>query len=322
MSSRFDRIFARVPRRLAGHAWTIAPSITPVDRPAPPARRWERWFHDPDVGEVGIHGMHRQLAGSDELVILVHGLGGDPDSVYLQQAAHRLDELGMSTLRVGLRGSAGHGRDYYHGGIQSDLVEVLADEAFAEYAKIWIIGYSLGGHIALATATDALDPRVQGIAAVCSPIDLERGQKVIDAPRALVYREYILRELRKMYRDIATDRDVPVTRARAAQVRSILEWDELIVAPRWGFKSARDYYRSVSVAHRLDALTVPSVLVYSAHDPMVADHTIDPHLERTYANFEAIKLDHGGHVYFPSTVDLGVPGDKRLMDQLLGVLGR
>ncbi len=320
--SRFDTLLSKLPARAAGHAWTIAPSLAPVEFPAPPARRWERWFEDPDVGQVAIHGMHRGLAGSTELVVLVHGLGGDPDSTYLQRAALRLDQLGLSTLRVGLRGSTGFGRDYYHGGIQSDLREVLADEAFAHYERIWVIGYSLGGHIAMSTVTTDVDPRVQGVAAVCSPIDLEAGQKVIDAPRKFIYREYILRELRMMYRDIAKQRtvDTPVNRARS--IKSLLEWDELIVAPRWGFDSARHYYRSVSVAHKLDEFTVPTLLVYTAHDPMIADFTIEKHLGGTHPNFEAIRLADGGHVYFPSEVDLGVGGEKDLMDQILRFFDR
>lgn len=320
--SKFDPIISRFPNRLAGHAWTIAPSLAPNEYPAPPAQRWERRFDDPDVGEVGIHGRHRGLAGSNELVILVHGLGGDPESKYLQRAALRLDELGLSTLRLGLRGSAGFGADFYHGGIQRDLHEVLADETFDRYDSIWIIGYSLGGHISLATATTELDPRVRGVAAVCSPLDLEAGQKVIDAPSKLVYREYILRELRKLYRDVAQARDVVTPVERVRKIRSLLEWDELTVAPRWGFSSARDYYRSVSVAHRLDELTVPSLLVYTEHDPMIADHTIDPHVGGKHANFEAIKVDSGGHVYFPTDVDLGMDAPVRLMDQVLAFFTR
>lgn len=315
--SRFDPILERFPDRLAGHAWTILPSISPVEFPAPPSSRWERRFDDPDVGEVGIHGQIRKLAGSRELVILVHGLGGDPGSTYLQRGAHRLDQLGISTLRLGLRGSDGFGGDFYHGGLKTDLKETLADEALADFDSIWIVGYSLGGHIALATATDAIDPRVRGIAAICSPIDLEAGQKVIDARRKFIYREYILRELRKLYRSVAEQRDVVTPVERVRKIRSLLEWDELTVAPRWGFDSAKDYYRSVSVAHRLDELTVPSLLVYTAHDPMIADHTIDDHVAHDFPNFEAIKVPSGGHVYFPTKVDLRMDAPPRLMDQVL-----
>jgi predicted alpha/beta-fold hydrolase len=116
-------------------------------------------------------------------------------------------------------------------------------------------------------------------------------------------------------------RPVPADRARRARVRGIREWDDLIVAPRWGFVSAEDYYARASVAPILDRIAVPAWIIESRNDPMVPVWTLENALERVSPTTEVTWTPRGGHVGMPRDLDLGRPGPKGLHAQLLAWLG-
>lgn len=163
----------RLSHTLAGHLWTIAPTLRHRLRPrrAPEAEAWSTVLEDATVGEVRLHGRYRAHPRADTLVVLVHGLGGHAESPYLVDAAIAVERAGRSCLRLCLRGSAGSGEDIYHSGLTADVHAALRDPKFSAYKKVWVIGFSLGGHVALTLATeDGCDPRVRGVTAICPPL--------------------------------------------------------------------------------------------------------------------------------------------------------
>ena len=106
------------------------------------------------------------------------------------------------------------------------------------------------------------------------------------------------------------------------RIRTILEWDERVVAPRHGFTGADDYYARASVAPHLSRLTVPALLVNSTRDPMVPAATIRPSLAAPLPRLTAHLLDAGGHVGFPLGFDAGLGGGTGIEAQILAWLRR
>lgn len=286
---------------LMPHLWTLSPRIRHAMRPrlAPESRPWETVVDDPQVGPVRLTGRLRELPG-DDLLVLVHGLGGSVDSHYMVRGAKAAEAAGLSCLRVNLRGSDRGGDDYYHAGLTSDLHAALSSPEAARFQRIWMIGYSLGGHVVLRTATEEADPRLAAVAAVCAPVDLALAGTEIDSPSFWLYRRYLLRSLADIYRAAAARRPVPYPVEMIGEIRTIREWDDRIVAPRHGFADAADYYARMSVAPRLPELRVPALLLNSECDPMVPARAVRPALERESPN---LKVDwvRGGHVAFPDT---------------------
>ena len=94
---------------LGGHLWTIAPNLRHRLRPlkAPPAAPWTTTLRDPAVGVIRLHGrLQRPPADApQDLVVLVHGLGGSVDSQYMIRAAQAAARCGLGALRLGLRGA-------------------------------------------------------------------------------------------------------------------------------------------------------------------------------------------------------------------------
>jgi uncharacterized protein len=310
---------------LAGHYWTIAPrlrhSLSPL---APPAGRpFELAVADPRLGSVRLSGHLREPLGARELVLVVHGLGGSAESHYVLRAALAAEAAGLACLRLSLRGSDLRGEDFYHAGLTADLHAALAAPELAGYGRLYLLGYSVGGHLALRAATEPADPRLAAVAAICPPLDLARSSAAFDAPGLWLYRRYVLGNMRRIYAAVAARRPVPLPLGEALRIRRLREWDERVVAPRFGFAGADDYYRRASVHTRLHELRVPALLAASERDPMVPAPTIRAALdrpERPSPRLEVRWLREGGHVAFPPGIDLGYAEERGLEAQVLGWL--
>lgn len=242
--------------------------------------------------------------------MLVHGLGGDADSPYLRAAADALQAGGYATLRLSMRGAGRSGADFYHAGLAGDLVTVLRDPSLAGFARIFVMGFSLGGHVSVHLSFLAeRDPRVAAIVAICAPLDLERNVIELDTPGGWIYRRHVLNGLAKVY--------AKVNPGSARRFATIREWDAETIVPRWGFESPEQYWRSQAAGPRLREAEVPILYVASESDPMVPAVTVKPHLERAGSNIDVRWVRAGGHVGFPRGVDLGLPGELGLFNQVL-----
>ncbi|MEO7974499.1 MAG: alpha/beta fold hydrolase, partial [Thermoanaerobaculia bacterium] len=228
-------------------------------------------------------------------------------------------------LRLNHRGAERAAQDYYHAGLTADLESVLAAPHLAHFERLAVVGFSLGGHVALRYAAErpGITPaRLSAVAAVCAPLDLDRGATALDAPSSWLYRNYVLPGLRRHLDAVEKLRPVPADRARRARVRGLREWDGLVVAPRWGFSSAEDYYARASVAPLLDQIRLPTWIVESENDPMVPVWTLTEALSRTSSTTEVTWTKRGGHIGMPADLDLGQPGARGLYAQLLTWLGK
>jgi predicted alpha/beta-fold hydrolase len=250
-------------------------------------------------------------------LLIVHGLGGSSDAHYVIAAARAAERAGLASLRVDLRGAMGE--DLYNAGVTADLRAALASEALASYERLYILGYSLGGHITLRHATEEMDARVRAVAAVCPPIDLDRGAAAMDMPERWVYRRHVLEALKAAYAAVVARRTnwalPPLAEARA--IGRLRAWDDRIVAPRFGFRSAEHYYAEASVAPRLRMLRRPALLVWARFDPMIPEGTVRPALEPDRPLLDVRWIESGGHVGFPASLDLGLGGDTGLEPQVI-----
>lgn len=318
-------------RSVRGHLWTLGSRMRSVLQPpeAPPSQPWALALPDAGPGgeTVEITGRLYDVPQALDAVVMVHGLGGCTDSVYMLRAAADAREAGLACLAMNLRGSDRRGTDYFHAGLTADLHATLASPELERFSDLHLLGFSMGGHVALRASTEELDPRVRAVAAVCSPLDLAPCADYIDRPALWPYRRYILGSLMDIYRGVAERRPVPVPPEEAEKISHIREWDRRIISPRWGFDGPDDYYARASVAARLDRLRLPALLVEAEDDPLVPAFSVRPVLDR-YARtvqegtLEVRWISPAGHVGFPRELDLGQDARPGLGSQLLAWLQR
>ncbi len=285
-------------RRALGHYYTIAPVVEHAVRPlaAPAGADWETTIEDDRVGTLPVTGLFSQRPAQRGLVIVVHGLGGEADNHYTRRAARAARACGLASLRLNLRGADRSGTDFYHAGLTTEVHAVFR-ELSDEFDDVYLLGYSLGGHVAMRFALEG-HPKLRAVAAVCSPLDLARSAASLDQKRMAPYRRHVLSGLKEMYRALPAAAQVGVTADAADRIQSIVEWDDRIVAPRHGFGTAANYYKQMAVGPKLDEIQVPALYVGTRHDPMVLASDVEPMLERS-RNVEVRWLHDGGHVGFP-----------------------
>ncbi|MGD8861278.1 MAG: alpha/beta fold hydrolase [Myxococcales bacterium] len=301
---------------MRGHYWTIAPTLAHRVRPgrAPASEPWSTTIDDPDLGPVTLRGQLRDLPGADTCLVVIHGLGGSPDAFYCVRAARLAEAAGLSCLRLSLRGADRQGEDFYHAGLTADLEAAVASAALSRYRHIHVLGYSLGGHMALRYALSPSDERVVAVGAISPPLDLDRGAVAIDRRGASIYRRHVLAGLNEIYAEVAARRPVPTPLQQVRAARTIREWDSLAVVPRHGFDDVEHYYASMSVGPHLSELALRARIVHSTHDPMIPPWTYEDHIARTGAAVDVELLRSGGHVAFPERDEV----ELRMVAWMLG----
>lgn len=262
------------------------------------------------------------------LVVLIHGLGGSEDSVYLRVSAAHWLALGFPVLRLNLRG-AGPSRPLcrfqYHAGRSADLRDVLArleKEKSGEFPHgFLLVGYSLGGNMLLKFAAEyASALPVLGVASVSAPIDLAAVAQRFLAPRNVVYQRYILTGMKREAL-AAGSHITPEECNRVRAARSVYEFDEHFVAPRNGYDGAEHYYAENNARRFLGDIRVPALVVHALNDPWIPaasytsyDWSRNPHLV-------PLLPGGGGHVGFHAA-DARTPWHDRAIEAFFRGLTR
>ncbi len=255
--------------------------------------------------------------------LLIHGLGGNSQSGYVRRVGARLVGHGVRVVRIDLRGTgAGEAiaQKFYHAGRSEDVRAALREmHAWAPESPLWLIGFSLGGNMALKLGGEASDSEVPGLArivAVAPPVDIVGCSKLISQPRNRHYDRFFARRL--LYLAQVRQRHYPdPPLPEFPQALSLRIFDDLFTAPRCGFVDALDYYRQASSLPLVPRIPVPTLIISARDDPLVAVGPLEqlqcpPHIR--------IEIqEHGGHLGF-----LGAAGDggarwveKRIVDWLV-----
>ena len=280
-----------------------------VVRPRPdlapwPARRIELPLAD-GSGDRLLAVLQDNPGEARPLVVLVHGLTGCQDSFYVLATTRHFLDQGYPVLRLNLRG-AGPGRPLarggYNAGSSADLAAALraldARDGRLLARGLALIGYSLGGNILLKFLAEAgRDFPVRAAASVSAPIDLKATQVRIMEPRNRVYHAYLLSRMKAEL--LATPGGVPPEVAeKSARARSVLAFDDAIVAPAAGFSGAEDYYARCSSQGFLSAIETPTLLLHARDDPWIPAAAYENAKKLTAPNLQVWLSAGGGHVGF------------------------
>ena len=307
---------------LSGHAWTLGAYLYRWLRPQapPPSEAWSGIVEDSRRGSVRLTGRLNRVESAEGLVVLLHGLGGCADSSYLYPGVKACLASGLSCLRLNLRGADRQGEDVYHAGLTADLRAAVGSEVARSHRRVWVLGYSMGGHIGLRLAVEENEASVEAVAAVCPPIDLHATARLLDSPSRWPYRTYLLRQLSEIYSEVARRHPDGPRFEDVAAARSFVEFDSLVVAPRYGFRDAEDYYRQVSVGPVLTRLQVPSLIVAAAEDPMVPAQSLRDAVVGRPEKLTVVWGSPGGHLAFPQPPRILGEGAAGLESQIVGWL--
>jgi predicted alpha/beta-fold hydrolase len=237
--------------------------------------------------------------------VVIHGVAGSSASRYVVRAAVSLYRAGWHAIRLDLRGAGDSAPDapaLYHAGLTEDprvAVEYVA--ARAQVQGVAIVGFSLGGHVALRLVGELGDEHpaaLRAVVAISAPVDLVAVTRAFERLRSLPYHLYVLRNLVRQARRFAfahPDRARFDTRA-LGRLPTIRAYDTAVIAPMHGFASAEDYYARASAGPLLARIRVPTLLVHAEDDPLVPPETVRPWLADAPDALHQAWTARGGHV--------------------------
>jgi uncharacterized protein len=236
------------------------------------------------------------------MALLVHGLGGSHRSGPVRRVAGLLWRRGVRAVRIDLRGSgrgAGFSRRLYNAACSSDVRAALMEmHAWDTSAPIALVGFSLGGNIALKLAGEAAAQPVSGlqsVAAVAPPVDLERCAALISARWNRFYEMHFVQALVGQVRALERRRS-DLRRTRFPSPLSLRRFDDLYTAPLGGYADALDYYRRASSLPLIPAIRIPTLILTARDDPFIA---VEPIEKLAAVSYLTVRIfERGGHLGF------------------------
>jgi len=241
---------------------------------------------------------------SGKIVLVLHGLEGAIDSHYANSVVYQLEQSGYRPVFMHFRGCSGRRNRLaraYHSGDTGDL-SFVANHIYRKVGEhpYAAIAYSLGANVLLKWLgeTGNENPLTKAVA-VSVPFRLQDAAKRLEKGVSKIYREHLLKSLRKTYVDKFQEIESPLD-IDVKQLKSFWDYDDKVTAPLHGFDGAQDYYDTCSCRQFLKNITTQTRIIHSSDDPFMFDDTFPSHDELS-TSIDFLLTQRGGHVGFISS---------------------
>ena len=239
--------------------------------------------------------------GAKNAVILLHGLEGSSHSQYIQGMAHALASTDCDVLCMNFRGCSGRVNatfQSYHSGKTDDLNTLI--KALTPYESIHLIGFSLGGNVALKyMGENTVDPRIKSCVAISTPIDLAGSSIALNSRENRMYLNRFLRQLK--FKAIEKAQRFPEKGLETSTIRSARnfeDFDNLYTAPAHGFNDAKDYYKQSSSKQFLKFIDKPTLIISALNDSFLSSSCYPTEACEENDHLTLLTPRFGGHVGF------------------------
>jgi predicted alpha/beta-fold hydrolase len=257
---------------------------------------------------------HMEAEPGAPRVLLLHGLEGSSNSVYIQGFLRQAARRGWRATALNFRSCARDPNDLdrmlpnrrprlYHSGETSDLDFVVRTLSGREPSTaLLVIGVSLGGNVLLKwLGENSGQKAVAAAAAVSTPYDLGASGRFLETYLGRLYVGNFLATLKT--KAVETARRFPEAAAkmdlgRALGARSFWEFDDAANAPLHGFTGADDYYRRASSLGFLSRVATPTLCLSAEDDPFLPREALARARGRASAAIDFRVTRHGGHIGF------------------------
>jgi len=297
---------AFVPRRWLsnGHvmsvfAWGRTRRFPALPAPAP------RRFRVADDSEVLAQCYWQADPSRHPVLVALHGLEGSARAHYMLGLAEKAFRLGWSAVLLNQRNCGGTeslSPRLYHSGLTTDPAAVVRELAERDgFDRIGLVGYSLGGNLALRLCGElgaSSDLPVRGVVGVSPTIDLASCVRAIERRVNLPYQWNFMRQLRARMRRMAAAWPGAFDLTPLDGIWTIRRFDDVYTAPHHGFGDAANYYFQASAMRVIEGIRRPALILTAGDDPFVPASQFS---ETPVTGNPAITVRverHGGHCGF------------------------
>ena len=134
-------------------------------------------------------------------------------------------------------------------------------------------------------------------ASVSAPIDLAVTCRHMMRRRNRLYHRYILDQMKVE----ATGEGAVVSAAERAAIlgsRTVWDYDDVFIAPRYGFASAEDYYERCRPTRFMGGIGIPTLVLAALDDPWIPGTLYRAYDWAANPSLTPLLPEHGGHVGF------------------------
>ncbi|KAF0935928.1 hypothetical protein E2562_036672 [Oryza meyeriana var. granulata] len=228
-----------------------------------------RTLDDGAVALDWVSGDDRVLPRDAPVLILLPGLTGGSDDTYVRHMLLRARSKGWRVVVFNSRGCA-HSpvttAKFYSASFTGDLRQVV-DHVLGRYpqSNVYAVGWSLGANILVRYLGEETDKCVlSGAVSLCNPFNLVIADEDFHKGFNNVYDRALARALRNIFKKHALlfeglegEYNIP----KAANARSVRDFDEGLTRVSFGFKSVDDYYSNSSSSDSIKNVSIPLLCI-------------------------------------------------------------
>jgi predicted alpha/beta-fold hydrolase len=238
-------------------------------------------------------------------LVLVHGLEGSTDSVYMRSMAVKAFDAGFNVVRLNQRNCGGTEHltpTLYHSGMNRDFLTVINELIATEgLARIVLSGISMSGNMVLQLAGEhfaELPEELIGICAVSPSVDLLVCAAEAGRPENRFYRKQFIVSLKQRMKRKAELFPERYDLKEMAGIEFIADFDQRFTVPHGGFRDVEHYYSSCSSRPHVGKIRIPTLIIHAEDDPVVPYAPLRDPIFKENPNILLLSTETGGHVGF------------------------
>lgn len=286
------------------HVETIFAAFT---RSLPAVTFRRECLRTPDDGAVAldwVSGDARALPPDAPLLILLPGLTGGSQDTYVRHMLLRARSKGWRVVVFNSRGCANSPvttAKFYSASFTGDLRQVV-DHVLARYPQcnIYAAGWSLGANILVRYLGEETDKcHLSGAVSMCNPFDLVIADEDFHKGFNNVYDRALANSLRAIFKKHALlfeGLDGEYNIPKAANAKTVRDFDEGLTRVSFGFKSVDDYYSNSSSSDSIKNISIPLLCIQAENDPIAPSRGIPRDDIKANLNCLLIVTPQGGHL--------------------------
>lgn len=247
--------------------------------------------------------------GSDTLVLALHGLEGSSQSKYIISVLNFLNSQNIDGAALNFRGCGGEDnyKPYsYHSG-KTDDVDLAITHLLSlnKYRNIFLLGYSMGGNIALKyMGTSKNTPfEVKGAVAISVPCDLGGSANALESLSNLLYQNMFMKTLKeKALLKLNKFPEANLNKVAIESSKTFKDFDNAVTAPLFGYKNAEDYWQTNSSKQFIPEIQKPALLINALDDSFLSESCFPFSETKNHQKVYFETPKYGGHAGFNSTL--------------------
>ena len=239
-----------------------------------------------------------------KVAILLHGLEGNAQRIYIKGAAKSLLEDHWDIAAMNFRGCSGVDNtkyQSYHSGKTDDLGSIINHILEKDrYQEIVLVGFSLGANLLLKYLGERenIPKEIKKGVSISAPTSLRGSLERLNKPENWPYRTVFLISLRNKYQLKIKQHPNKMFDSDLKNIKTLKDFDDIYTSKAHGFKDAYDYYQKNSSNQFLPNIKIPVLILNAKNDSFLNPDCFPFDIAKSSKYIFLETPLHGGHVGF------------------------